>query len=209
MHPGVIGNGTMARLTRVPWEKATSEHNVKSGFKKAGIHPYNDQKITATTYKQGLTERKLEDDTSRVHIPQAPPLPTFVLDSLSSFPPPPPPPEPRVESESEILSVPQPPTVSSKKKPRKRKLDTTFSVMVTEKEHVDALRAHALEKEKKKQEKEERKKERERKKLEKQQQPHPPPKKKKATPKKKSLRMQTNKENINPNLPQPDFDPYA
>ena len=147
----------MARLTRIPWEKATTEHNVKAGFKKAGIHPFDDKKITASTYKQGLTERKLEDDTSRVHIPQAPPLPSFLLNSSYASLSPPPPPEPRIETVSEILSVAQPPSVSSQKNNKKRKLDTTFSVMVTEQEQVNSLRAHAEEKEKKKQEKDERK----------------------------------------------------
>lgn len=208
-HPGVIHNGTMARLTRIPWEKATSEHNVRAGFKKAGIHPYDDTKITATTYKQGLTERKLEDDTSHVHIPQAPPLPTFLLASSPSSPPPSPPRSPHVESMSEILSIPKAPSVSSQKKTKKRKLDTTFSVMVTEKEHVDNLRAHAQIKLQKQQEKEERKRERERKKLEKQQQQQQQPKNKTVTRKKKSLRMQTNKENINPNIPEEDLDPFA
>jgi flagellar biosynthesis GTPase FlhF len=199
----------MARLTRVPWEKATSDHNVKAGFKKAGIHPFNDQKITATIYKQGLTERKLEDDTSRIAIPPAPPLPQFVLDSLPSSSPPPPSHPPRVESVSEILSVPLPPSVPSQKKKKKRKLDTTFSVMVTEKEHVDSLRAHAEEKEKKKKEKEERKIERERKKQEKQQQKEAQANKKIQTHKKKSPRFTRNKENINPNIPNNDLDPYA
>jgi hypothetical protein len=206
---GVIGNGTMARLTRIPWEKATTEHNVKAGFKKAGIWPYDDQKITDTIYKQGLTERKLEDDTSRVHIPKAPPLPTFRVTSSSSSSTPPASSEPCVETVSEILSIPQPPAVSSQKTPKKRKLDTTFSVMVTEKEHVDNLRAHAEEKERKKQEKEERKRERERKKQEKHIQQQQQPKKKKATPKKKSPRMQANKENVNPNIPEEELDPYA
>ena len=81
--------------------------------------------------------------------------------------------------------------------------------MVTEQEHVNSLRAHAEGTEKKKQEKEERKREREKKKREKLQQQQQQPKKKQATQKKKSLRMQTNKENINPNIPKDDLDPYA
>ena len=208
-HPGAIGNTTMARLTRVPWEKATSEHNVKAGFQKAGIHPYNDKKITAQTYKQGLTERKLEDDTSRVHIPPAPPLPVFVLASSSSSPSSPPSPPPRVESLSDILSVPAPPSAPAQKKTKKRKLDTTFSVMVTEKEHVDNLRVQAEEKERKKKQKEERKIARETKKQAKQQQLQKKETKKKPAQNKKSLRMSCNKENINPNLPDPSLDPYG
>ena len=208
-NPGIIGKGTMARLTRIAWEQATSEHNVQAGFKKAGIHPYDDSKITASTYKQGLTERKLEDDTSHVHIPQPPPLPTFVLGSSSSSSPPPPSPPPRVETVSDILLIPQPPSASSQKTTQKRKVDTTFSVMVTEKEHVDSLRAYAAKKQKQQQEKEEKKRERERKKQEKEQKQQQKPKKKMPTRKQKSLRMQSNKENLNPNIPREDHDPYA
>jgi hypothetical protein len=208
-HPGVVSNGTMARLTRKPWDKATSEHNVKAGFKKAGIHPFDDQKITSQIYKQGITERKLVDDSSRVYIPQAPPLPTFLLDSSATSSSSPLLLEPRVETIPEILSTPQPLTISTPKPPKKRKLDTTFSVMVTEKEHVDTLRQHAEQKQKKQQEKEENKRQRVLKKQEKQQQKLLKATQKAAKQKKKPTRKQSNKENSNPNIIQQDLDPYA
>jgi hypothetical protein len=203
-----INNSMMARLTHLPLVRATSETNVRHGFEKAGIHPFNPNKMTAAVYKNGLQHRGLEDDTSKTFPPPAPPLPYLPPASSTATSHNDLAQQSRVETVAEVLSFPPARARSDPTIGRKRKLDTTYAVMVTEKEHVDALRAYREQKQKEESETVERKQKRAvrheeilQEKVEKQE-------RKRERQKKKSPRLK-GKENTPPTNQQDEDDPYA
>jgi hypothetical protein len=202
-----INNSLMARLTHRPFVRATAETNVAAGFAKAGIHPFNPDKITAAIYKSGIQHRGLQDDTATAYPPPAPPLPALSPAPSSSASVSPPASEPHVETVESVLHVPPARARSDPSMSRKRKLDTTYAVMVTEHEHVDALRAYRQQKEKEEKEKAERKIQRTERHAEILRERAEKEERKKERQKKKSPRLR-GKENITPNIPQPDIDPY-
>ena len=104
----IIRTQDVAALTRKPWEKATSRHNITAGFKKAGIYPFDRTKITAQIYKAGVLHRQLDDDSSRFHPPPVPLHPVCdsdpsVAPTLSSSSD-----EKNIETVSSILAMPPP-----------------------------------------------------------------------------------------------------
>ena len=150
-----INNTLMARLTHLPLVRATSETNVRRGFEKAGIHPFNPEKITAAIYKRGIAHRGLEDDTSQVFPPPAPPIPSSPPPASSSSSS-----SAHVQTIAEVLTIPPSRARSDPTMKKKRKLDTTYAVMVTEQQQVDSLREYREQKEKEEREKEERRQKR-------------------------------------------------
>ena len=70
-----------AAATRWAWEQATKRENVIAGIEKAGLVPFNRDKITPAIYKEGVRLRKLRDDSTHIPLPACPRVPVTVLDS--------------------------------------------------------------------------------------------------------------------------------
>lgn len=166
-----------AAATRWAWEQATRRQNVIAGFEKAGLVPFNREKITAAIYKEGVRVRKLRDDSSHIPTTAPPRVVVHVLDSSSSSSPPVSSPPAAVEPITSILSPPPllctPPPASQ----RRVGIPTTFSRVLTSEQSMNIIRERHEEKERKEKEKIDRKRKREEKKAEAAKKPKPKPRK--------------------------------
>lgn len=179
-HGPYIAPRFYAKATRTAWEHATSRANCIAGFEKAGIIPFDRTKITPAIYKEGLTVRKLRDDSSRYASPPVPPIHAPLLDSLSSaaafvssLPP-------SAESVASVLSPPRLVVNPAPVSQRRVGIPTTFSRVLTSEESMNIIRERQEEKEKKERVKAERKQAKEEKKTAATQKPKPKPKPRKG-----------------------------
>ena len=173
-HGPYIAPRYYAAATRTAWEKATNRHNCIIGFEKAGIWPFNPNKITAAIYKEGVLMRQLRDDSSRYAAPPVPPIPTPLLDSLSSAAALVSPVPVSVESVSSILAPPALHVSPAPPSQRRVGVPTTYARVLTSEQCMTIIRDRQEEKEKKEREKKERKEERERKRRQQQQKSQSP-----------------------------------
>lgn len=197
----------MAAATCKAWEKSTSRANCIAGFEKAGIVPFDRNKITEKNYKEGIRHRRLRDDSSRYAPPPVPSLPPCDLDLSSSSSVPSSSPAPVVETISSILTLPQPLPLPSPTQRKSNSIVTTFAVMLTETQVINALKQKQEEKERKEREKQEKKRVREEKKQQQALTPKPQLRKLKPTGIRLTNRL-SNKENTPPASSNNIIDPY-
>lgn len=203
----LLHNSDMASIISPAWIRATSTHNVVAGFEKSGIWPFDNKKVTAAVYKEGVRRQDLHDNSLK-----APPLP--VLTSLPS------PPQVTSTTTSTVTPLPLDVIVDSilsvqvstaKPKPRKRaprKVESTFAVLLTHDEQRHKLHAAAQEKQQKQEKKDQNIRKKAEKRAETEKKKEEKKKEKRGNLSKRSVRL-GNKENICPNIPTPDFDPYG
>ena len=204
----VIRTQDVAALTRLPWDKATSRHNITAGFKKAGIYPFDRTKITAQIYKSGVLHRQLDDDSSRFNPPPIPLYPVRDSDpsvalsvACSSE-------KKNIETVTSILALPHPIPPQPKSTRQPPAVPTRYAIMLTEPQIVNTLRDRQEKKEEKERATAERKRKREENKQQQPTKPPPRPRKKKSTGVRLADRL-SNKENIPPTSSNDTPDPYA
>lgn len=204
---GFVKPQHVAALTKPAWEKATSRENIIKGFEKAGIVPFNREKITAKIYKQGSRLRNYTDDSARFAVPPEPPLPPIVLDSSSCSAVVPISSPPVIETVTSILAPPAPLPLQPPTKRKHNGINTTYAVMLSQQSIVDTLRERKEQKEQKENAKSEKKRKKDEKKKANSQKVTPPRKKRKTHSVRVPSRL-SNKENVPPTRTNSDFDPY-